>query len=314
MARFPRSVHRARPWLNLKSKVIVDRCNEGQIIQFPYRRILAHYESEVQEIIMLDLVRYHTSLFLRTLKNERTAWMQFNEVEEGRFHEAFVCPTLVAHPHPKSVWIIGGGDLLVAHEVLKCPIVERVLLSDWDPVVAMVVKNHYPKIGESRIHSDKRLEGVGIARDVRTFLPSMRETWDIIIVDLSDVAAMGVLVPNFLKHIKRSLNRDGIVVFQAGPISDYPPEQKILRANISALGAAFDGNIAIWHVPQYGFGYEQVFLAGYLGGPGYTASPPAEALLENTFPDWKNLFSFYSPETHMAMFTFGRDQQSSFGI
>jgi hypothetical protein len=66
-------------------------------------------------------------------------FLQFSSMDEHRYHEALVHPAfLVPTPntptHEKSVLILGGGDGLVAREVLKYD-VEEVDLVDLDPAV-----------------------------------------------------------------------------------------------------------------------------------------------------------------------------------
>ena len=55
-----------------------------------------------------------------------------DEAALGRL-EAIVHPAMLTHERPRSVLILGGGDLGAAEEVLKYPVVERVVQIDIDP-------------------------------------------------------------------------------------------------------------------------------------------------------------------------------------
>ncbi len=57
---------------------------------------------------------------------------QTSEREEFVYHENLIHPSLTAHPSPKQVLIIGGGDGGAVEETLKHPSVERVTMVELD--------------------------------------------------------------------------------------------------------------------------------------------------------------------------------------
>jgi spermidine synthase len=59
--------------------------------------------------------------------------LQFSSRDEYRYHEALVHPALAAHPAPRRVLVLGGGDGLAAREVLRYPGVVSITLVDLDP-------------------------------------------------------------------------------------------------------------------------------------------------------------------------------------
>jgi spermidine synthase len=66
--------------------------------------------------------------------------LQFNSIDEYRYHEALVHPALTLAGGAKNVLVLGGGDGLAVREVLKHPSVEQVTLVDIDPAMTALGK------------------------------------------------------------------------------------------------------------------------------------------------------------------------------
>ncbi len=60
------------------------------------------------------------------------------------YHEALVQPSMFAHPNPKRVAIIGGGECATLREVLKHNTVEKAVMIEIDPGVIEVSKYALP--------------------------------------------------------------------------------------------------------------------------------------------------------------------------
>src|SRR5690606_34033586 len=69
-----------------------------------------------------------------------------SEAEEFFYHEAMAHPAAVAHPEPRRVLIIGGGDGGLAEELLKHPTVESLTLVELDREVVDASRNWLEKI------------------------------------------------------------------------------------------------------------------------------------------------------------------------
>ncbi len=59
--------------------------------------------------------------------------LQFNSVDEYRYHEALVHPAMAVATGAKRALVLGGGDGLAVREILKYPSIESVTLVDLDP-------------------------------------------------------------------------------------------------------------------------------------------------------------------------------------
>ena len=58
--------------------------------------------------------------------------VQSNRLGMAAYHEALVHPALLAHPNPRRVAIVGGGEGATLREVLKHNTVEKAVMIDID--------------------------------------------------------------------------------------------------------------------------------------------------------------------------------------
>ncbi len=70
--------------------------------------------------------------------------LQFNSVDEYRYHEALVHPPLSAAMTPRRVLVLGGGDGLALREILRYPSIEAVTLVDIDPGMTTLAERFPP--------------------------------------------------------------------------------------------------------------------------------------------------------------------------
>lgn len=111
--------------------------------------------------------------------------LQFSTMDEYRYHEALVHPALSAHPEPRSVLILGGGDGLAAREVLRDARVGAVTLVDLDPVMTHLFTTHASLSAlNGRSLSDPRVTVVNA--DAYRWLEKNERRFDVVIVDFPD--------------------------------------------------------------------------------------------------------------------------------
>jgi spermidine synthase len=70
--------------------------------------------------------------------------MQSRGSGDAAYHEALVHPAMFAHPNPKRVAIIGGGEGATLREVLKHKTVEKVVMIDIDQGVVDLSRKYLP--------------------------------------------------------------------------------------------------------------------------------------------------------------------------
>jgi spermidine synthase len=108
---------------------------------------------------------------------------QVAENSEFQYHEPMVHPALCAHPDPRRVLVIGGGDGGILREVLKYPGVETVDLAELDDGVIAFSKKYLSSIHHNAF-SDSRVR-VNIV-DGRKFVEEHPKNFDAVIMDMTD--------------------------------------------------------------------------------------------------------------------------------
>ncbi len=146
--------------------------------------------------------------------------IQSCESDEGIYHEALVHPALLAHPNPKTVLIMGGGEGATAREVLRYKSIEKVVMVDIDEEFVNLCREHIPAWGASAFN-DSRLEVLYM--DINEYLVTCSEKFDIVIGDLIDVhdwdSPAGFLYGEGLyKTMKPLLNPNAIIATQGGAL------------------------------------------------------------------------------------------------
>jgi len=144
--------------------------------------------------------------------------LQFSSVDEYRYHEMLVFPSLALHKSPsKRVLVLGGGDGLAVREILKCGDVASVTLVELDPaMIDLAKKNSSLRMlnGDSLVNPRVSV----IVGDAYAYLIENRKKYDIIIADFPDPhdeTISKLYTVEFYMLLRRSLDRGGIFVTQS---------------------------------------------------------------------------------------------------
>jgi len=164
----------------------------------PYQRIVATHENG------------HIRLFLN-------GGLQFDSVDEHRYHEALVHPAMGLAGRTGSVLVLGGGDGMAIREVLRHEGVESVTLVDLDPAMTRLFKEH-PRLGalNEGALDDPRVAVVN--QDAFEFLKTDDAIYNVILIDLPDPknpSLSKLYSLAFYTAAARRLARDGVLVTQA---------------------------------------------------------------------------------------------------
>ncbi|MFW2545423.1 polyamine aminopropyltransferase [Primorskyibacter sp. 2E107] len=144
--------------------------------------------------------------------------IQFDSMDEHRYHEMLVQPALGLAPRVASVLILGGGDGMATREVLKHDDVERVTLVDLDPRVTELFRD----TADLAALNDEALRDprvMIINQDAWQFVEESEETFDIVILDLPDpknIALSKLYSHEFYSMLVQRLSGAGLIVTQAG--------------------------------------------------------------------------------------------------
>jgi len=185
-------------------------------------RITAWSEERLyaDEIILTKTSPYQRIVLTRWADDVRlflNGHLQFSSRDEYRYHEALVHPVLAAHPAPRKVLILGGGDGLAAREVLRYPAVVSVTLVDLDgEMTRLFTGNDMLRGLNGGALADPRVRVINA--DAFIWLQAARETFDVAIVDFPDPHnfSLGKLYSRtFYRLLRSRLGPDGLAVVQA---------------------------------------------------------------------------------------------------
>lgn len=186
--------------------------------------------------------------------------IQFDTLDEHRYHEALVHPALSLAPRKAKVLILGGGDGMAAREVLKHTEVETVTLVDLDPRVTELFRDH-PKLARLNNHalSDPRVTIHNM--DAWKFIENSDAIYDIIIADLPDprtIRLSKLYTRAFYNLMAQRLSAQGVFVTQAGsPLFAGDAYWSVVET-LEAVDnpAAVDGELSTLpyhvHIPSFG--------------------------------------------------------------
>ena len=130
------------------------------------------------------------------------------------YHEMMSHPALYAHPNPKRVWIIGGGDCGTLREVLKHDSVEQAIQIDIDERVTRLAEIYFPELCESNHEPRADLKFIDGIKWVKDAAPN---SVDIIIIDSTDPVgpALGLFSEAFYRDCFNCLSENGMIVQQS---------------------------------------------------------------------------------------------------
>lgn len=168
-------------------------------------------ETTPDQNIVVTRFRDRTRLFLNHS-------IQFDTLDEHRYHESLVHPAMATTPRRNNILILGGGDGMAAREVLKYPDVDTITLVDLDPRVTELFRDH-DDLSTLNAHalSDPRV--TIIADDAWLFSENTVDVYDVIIIDLPDpksIALSKLYSIEFYAILMERLSPHGAMVTQAG--------------------------------------------------------------------------------------------------
>ena len=176
-----------------------------------------------------------------------------SERDEFFYHENLIHPAAIAHPQPRNVLIVGGGDGGAAEELLKHASIERCTLCEIDRAVIDVARAHFSAIHRD-VFDDARLQiHIGDGED---FVRAAHDAFDLIYLDVTDPmtdaagAAVGLYTEAFYAQCRNALRADGALVLHIGSAFSHPQR---VRESLRNLRAVFRFVTAYFvHIPIYG--------------------------------------------------------------
>ena len=174
-------------------------------IQYSYEvsKVLYHKRSKFQDIMVFENPFFGKVLVLDGV-------VQITERDEFFYHEMLAHVVMNAHPNPRKVIVIGGGDGGTVREVLKHKSVEKVFFIEIDKDVISVSKKFFPGVASGI--GDRRVEIK--CMDGAEFVRGRHSDIDAVIVDSTDIVgfAKSLFTKNFFRAINNCLTEDGMFV------------------------------------------------------------------------------------------------------
>lgn len=197
-----------------KGGVIREQLNPNFGYFYQWDRVLARKKTKFQELKVV-----HTPEFGKVLLLDGVT--QVGEKYEFLYHEPMVHPALLAHPEPRDICVIGGGDGGIAREVLKHPSVRRVDQVDIDGDVYTFSEEHLPGVSAGAFQDPRTNQ---LVADGRAHIFKNPGQYDAVIMDMTDPfgPAKMLYTREYFEGVKRSFRNpsQGLFTMHAeSPIS-----------------------------------------------------------------------------------------------
>ena len=175
-----------------------------------YSNEIIHAQQSPYQRIVITREAGRTQLFLN-------GSIQFDTLDEYRYHESLVHPAMTRAPRINHVVIFGGGDGLAAREVLRYHGVGSITLVDLDPAVTTLFKDdeRFAALNSNALN-DPRVTVINA--DAWEHIKKTDSLYDVAILDLpdpKDLAISKLYSRAFYADLSRKLGTGGVLVTQA---------------------------------------------------------------------------------------------------
>jgi len=187
------------------------------------KNLIYGLESSIyQDQIILSKQTKYQKIVLTKFKNDLRLFLngnlQFSSLDEYRYHEPLVHIPMSLLEQKKNILILGGGDGLVAREILKYSSqVRKITLVDLDPEIVELAKNNrfFRDLNQDSLKNPKVKV---FNQDAFIFLKENSSLYDLIIADLPDpnnTSLARMYTKEFYNLVQKRLSRAGIFVTQS---------------------------------------------------------------------------------------------------
>ncbi len=192
------------------------------------KRLVVSAKTKYQEVQIVDTYDFGRALVL-------DGYIQSTEADEFIYHETLVHPAMIAHPRPRKVLIVGGGEGATLREVLKHPTVEEAVMVDIDGELIELSQKYLDFMHQGAFQDPRTKLIIG---DGYEYVMNAEEgQFDVIVLDLTDPygpeISKKLYSREFYAGVKRLLRDQGIIVTQAGNSFFYPKTYDYVLKNIS---------------------------------------------------------------------------------
>ncbi|MCB1189843.1 MAG: polyamine aminopropyltransferase [Leptospiraceae bacterium] len=245
--------------------------------------------------------------------------LQFSTVDEYRYHEPLVHVPMSLLTNTENVLVLGGGDGLVARELLKYDqsSIRSIDLVDLDPeIISIATKNPLLLSVNKGSLSDPKVHIIN--EDAYNYIRNCSKLYSLIIIDLPDPnsPSLGKLYSyEFYQMIKKILSKDGILITQS--TSPYYAVNAFWCIHYTLKGVFPDVVPMNVYLPTFGiWGFNLAFHSKPPKFYDKTGKLSTKLLVETTSlkleSQSNNLQNrFLNPASLAAVFHFAKDMETS---
>jgi len=217
---------------------------DGYRVHWKIKETLWREKTPFQELQVVDTAEFGKALVL-------DGAVQTTERDEFIYHEMISHVALYAHPNPRRVLIIGGGDGGTLREVLRHREIQRVDMVEIDRRVVEVCQEFLPTIASA--FNDPRAHL--FFEDGIAFVKEAKERYDVILVDSSDPTGPAVELygTEFYQNCRNILDDRGMMVAHAESPTFFRPYFKKVWGNMKTVFPISSIYLAV--VPTYVSGF-----------------------------------------------------------
>lgn len=257
------------------------------------QRCIFSKQTQYQLVEVVDTFNYGRVLILDGIP-------QSSSTDEFIYHEAIVHPILCAHPAPKEILIVGGGEGATLREVLKHTTVQQVTMVDIDRELVDICREylsdwHRGAFDNPKVHV--------LYEDGRAYLQTSPGRFDCIILDLSDPfdgsPATQLFTLEFYKLARLALRERGLLVLQTecGALHHSDEHCRIIHT----LKQVFPSVLPYYlHIPLYATLYAFAICGGLTLTLEQLTSPQIDLILASS---GVHDLRFYDSETARGLFS-----------
>ncbi|WP_430452657.1 polyamine aminopropyltransferase [Rhodopirellula europaea] len=241
--------------------------------------------------------------------------LQFNSVDEYRYHEALVHPVMSVCKDARRVLVLGGGDGLAVREILRYDHVDSVTLVDLDPAMTRLATQFEP-LAELNGRSLEMDRVTLVHRDAFLWVGEGGERFDAVVIDFPDPGnySIGKLYSSRFYSMLRERMTDeaGLAIQCTSPLVAPKSYWCILR---TMQASGFD--VTPYHAPVPTFGIWGFALARHAQDPEQ-AEGPEQAEDPEYGSSWQlpprlsaemTDLRYLTPSTMASLFDLPADQQ-----
>eukprot|EP01132_Coremiostelium_polycephalum_P002870 gene2870-3566_t len=255
----------------------------GNSFSLKVDKVLHHKKSDYQDILVFKSETFGNVLVLDGV-------IQATERDEFAYQEMITHLPLFAHPNPKKVLVVGGGDGGVLREVVKHPGVESVTLCEIDQGVIDASRAFLPKMSAGFDHPKVTL----FIGDGLEFMRKRKGEFDVIITDSSDPIgpAQGLFERPYYELLKEALAPGGIVCSQAESLWLHLDTVKNLTTFCKEIFPVVE--YAYTSIPSYPGGSIGLLICSL----GESCKKPVRPIT----PEVQSQMQYYNEQVHSASF------------